>query len=105
MFGAFKAEDPKQYSMNYDRISNESTDTESFFNRSQIDDETHSDHHGPKSSKKTGVFGTFLAIIKGYCALVVLILPKAYSKGGSAFSTFMLIASFVITTRCALKLI
>lgn len=57
------------------------------------------------NQKKTGFFQTFLAVIKGHCALVILILPKAFVGGGSVFSPCMIFLSFIFTARCADKLL
>lgn len=51
---------------------------------------------------KSGLFDTFFALIKGYCAIVILILPKGFQNGGYIFSPIMLILSFFLTTRCNL---
>jgi Transmembrane amino acid transporter protein len=61
-----------------------------------------------KEVKKVGKLGpvaTFLALIKGYCAIVVLILPKSFVNGGYVFSPIILMASCALTTYCAIKLV
>ena len=48
---------------------------------------------------------TFFAIIKGYCAVVIILLPNAFKSGGYIFSPIMIAVSGALTTRCALKLV
>lgn len=48
---------------------------------------------------------TYIALVKGYCALVVLVLPRSFSKGGFAFSAFCLILSGIIQCFAATKLV
>ena len=45
-----------------------------------------------------------MMIIKGYCAMVILILPKSFENGGYIASPLTLIISAVASTVCALKL-
>lgn len=54
---------------------------------------------------KIGPLATFLALIKGYCAIVVLILPKSFVNGGYLMSPAILIISAILTTICAIKLV
>ena len=49
-------------------------------------------------------FGTFITLIKGYCCLTLLLVPKAYSNGGYIFSPCAQITSFIITSVCSIKL-
>jgi solute carrier family 36 (proton-coupled amino acid transporter) len=50
-------------------------------------------------------FETYIAIIKGYCALMILVLPKAFSRGGYIFSPIAMIISGPIQMLCAIKLV
>lgn len=36
---------------------------------------------------------TYIALIKGYCALMILVLPKSFTKGGWLFSAFCMLLS------------
>ena len=49
-------------------------------------------------------FETYIALIKGYCVLLVLILPKAFANGGFIASGFLLIISgfFSAASACLL---
>jgi hypothetical protein len=58
-----------------------------------------------KSIGKIGPVATFFAILKGYCAIVILIIPKAFQNGGYIFSPLCLLASCYLTTLCTLKLV
>ncbi|CDW86725.1 UNKNOWN [Stylonychia lemnae] len=49
-------------------------------------------------------FRIFMMIIKGYCAMVILILPKSFENGGYIASPATLIISGFASTVCALKL-
>ena len=42
---------------------------------------------------KMGAFATYIALIKGYCALMILVLPKSFKNGGWAFSAGVMIVS------------
>ena len=48
---------------------------------------------------------TYVALLKGYCAITILMMPKAFLNGGWAASAAMQIGSAVITTVCAIKLV
>lgn len=50
-------------------------------------------------------FETYIAIIKGYCALMILVLPRAFSRGGYVFSPIVMMVSGAIQMYCALKLV
>lgn len=58
-----------------------------------------------KKMRKIGVWETYFALLKGYCALVIIILPKAFLSGGYLFSAFCIMLSGIITTKCAIKLV
>ena len=44
-------------------------------------------------------------MIKGYCSLGLLILPKAFQNGGYVFSPCIEIVSAILTTICVTKLV
>lgn len=46
----------------------------------------------------------YFAIIKAYCAINVLLLPKAFRNGGYLFSPACLIISCIFECTCAIKL-
>lgn len=54
---------------------------------------------------KVGPVKTFFALIKGYCAIIVLILPKSFANGGYLISPIVLLLSSFLTTLCAIKLV
>ena len=43
--------------------------------------------------KKMNAFETYIAIIKGYCALMILVLPRAFGRGGYIFSPIVMMLS------------
>jgi len=55
--------------------------------------------------KKMNAFETYVAIIKGYCALMVLVLPRAFERGGYVLSPIIMICSSAVQVTCALKLV
>ena len=59
-----------------------------------------------KKEARLTPFGTFITLIKGYCCLTLLLVPKAYANGGYIFSPCAQIASssFMITSLCSIKL-
>ena len=58
-----------------------------------------------KKSQKLNSWQTFISLIKGYCAIVVLILPKSYQNGGYAVSSLTLVLSCIVSTYCGVLLI
>lgn len=50
-------------------------------------------------------FETYIALIKGYSAMTILLLPKAFANGGWLASSVFLIVSGIVTTSCAIKLV
>lgn len=48
---------------------------------------------------------TVVAIIKGYCAIVILFVPSAFVNGGWAMSSFLMVGSAAVTTICVLKMV
>lgn len=50
-------------------------------------------------------FATYIALMKGYCALMILVLPKAFMRGGWAFSAGTMGISAFIQIIAALKLV
>lgn len=59
----------------------------------------------PADTKGLSAFQTYIALIKGYCALLVLVLPKAFTRGGYLFSPACIILSGVIQAIAANKLV
>ena len=59
-----------------------------------------------KSSEgKMNAFETYIAVIKGYCALMILVLPRAFVRGGYLLSPLILGISGALQAYCALKLV
>ena len=54
---------------------------------------------------KMNAFETYVAIIKGYCALMILVLPRSFQNGGYAMSVAVMGVSAYIQYICALKLV
>lgn len=46
----------------------------------------------------------YIALCKGYCALVVLVLPRSYSKGGYGFAAVVMIISGILQCIAAIRL-
>ena len=58
-----------------------------------------------KSSTKLNQFETYIALIKGYCAILILFIPGAFLQGGYVMSSALMLASAFVTTICVSKLI
>ena len=54
---------------------------------------------------KLSPFQTFIAIIKGYCAILILFIPSTFVNGGWAMSSALFIFAAWISTVCVIKLI
>ena len=54
---------------------------------------------------KLSPFETYIAIIKGYCAMLILFLPSAFKNGGWAMSTFLMFGSGMLSYVCAAMLV
>ena len=50
-------------------------------------------------------FETYIALLKGYCTLSVILIPKAFFHGGWLASALFELGSAVLTTICAIKLV
>ena len=59
----------------------------------------------PRATKKMNAFETYIALIKGYCALMILVLPRAFGRGGYIFSPIVMMLSGAVQMYCALKLV
>lgn len=55
--------------------------------------------------KKLSNFETYIALIKGYCVLSVLLIPKAFSNGGWGISAIFLVTSGYFSLMACLKLV
>jgi len=55
--------------------------------------------------KKMTAFETYVALIKGYCALMILVLPKSFTHGGYVFSPICLLLSATIQVVAGIKLV
>lgn len=58
-----------------------------------------------KEGAKMSAFETYIAVIKGYCALMILVLPRAFVRGGYLASPLILGISGALQAYCALKLV
>ena len=54
--------------------------------------------------KKMGTFQTFIGMIKSYCAINLLLLPKAFANGGYALSVSAMILATFFEALCAFRL-
>ena len=61
----------------------------------------------PKSiiERKMTPFETYIALVKGYCCILILILPKSFANGGYVASSILLIISGLITSAAATMLV
>ena len=50
-------------------------------------------------------FQTYVALLKGYCAIVILILPKAFTHGGYVFSPMCIFVSGFVQYLAAKRLV
>lgn len=48
---------------------------------------------------------TFIALIKGYCGTIVLLLPKTFQNGGLLMTPFFIAMSALMSTYCISKLV
>ena len=53
---------------------------------------------------KLSPFWTFVALIKGYCAIVILFVPSAFVHGGWGMSSLLFVLSGVLSAMCVNKL-
>ena len=51
-----------------------------------------------------GVFETFFAVLKAYCAINVLLLPLSFKNGGYLLSPICMMAACFFETLCAIRL-
>ena len=51
-----------------------------------------------------GIFETFIAMFKAYCAINVLLLPKAFANGGFILSPSALLVATIFEAFCAVRL-
>ena len=58
-----------------------------------------------KVKRKLSPFETYIALLKGYCAIAILVMPKAFVNGGWAASALLEVGACVITTVCAAMLV
>ena len=54
--------------------------------------------------KKLSPFETYVALIKGYCVLSILLAPKAFLNGGGGISTIFVLTSGILSMIACLKL-
>ena len=55
--------------------------------------------------RKMSWWETFVALMKGYCAIAVLVMPIGFLTAGWAAASVLEIVSAIVTTICALKLV
>ena len=54
--------------------------------------------------KKMGPIQTFFAIVKAYCAINVLLLPRAFANGGYLLSPIAMMTACFFEALCAARL-
>ena len=54
--------------------------------------------------KKMGTVKTFFAVLKGYCAINVLLLPCSFANGGYLLSPIAMIVACFFEALCAARL-
>lgn len=54
--------------------------------------------------KKLTVFQAYFALLKAYCAINILLLPKSFRNGGYALSPLSLMMACLFESTCAIKL-
>ena len=58
----------------------------------------------PKEVKKMTMFQAYFALLKAYCAINILLLPKSFRNGGYALSPLALMMACLFESTCAIKL-
>ena len=53
------------------------------------------------SEKLLSPFEVYIALVKGYCVILILIIPRAFVTGGYIMTAILLMVSGVISTLCA----
>ena len=79
--------------------SNEKANENSFQTRAKL---TENEMH---KVKKMTSFETYIALLKGYCSISILLLPKAFLHGGWLASAAFELGAAIITTICVMKLV
>lgn len=54
--------------------------------------------------KKMNSYQTFFAVVKAYCAINVLLLPRSFVNGGYLLSPVMMLIACFFETLCAMRL-
>lgn len=57
------------------------------------------------NEQKLSNFECYIALVKGYCAILILVLPRSFATGGFACTAVLVLASGVISTFCASLLV
>lgn len=65
----------------------------------------HKTEKATRNIRKLSPRETYIALIKGYCASVVLMLPRVFQNGGLGVTPIFIITSAVISTYCVGKLV
>ena len=78
--------------------------SDEFVNANQNDVESRRSSRSIDGAKRMGPVKTFFAIMKAYCAINVLLLPKAYTTGGYLFSPLALMTGCFFESTAAVKL-
>ena len=54
--------------------------------------------------RKMGRFATFMAVLKAYCSINILLLPRSFANGGYLVSPLAMLAALFFEGMCAYKL-
>ena len=54
-----------------------------------------------QSDKLLSPFEVYIALVKGYCVILILIIPRAFVTGGLLMSALLMICSGITSTLCA----
>ena len=57
------------------------------------------------NEQKLSPFECYIALVKGYCVILVLILPRSFATGGFACTAGLVLVSGLISTFCASLLV
>ena len=57
------------------------------------------------NEQKLSPFECYIALVKGYCVILVLVLPRSFATGGYACTAALVLASGVVSTFCASLLV
>ena len=63
------------------------------------------DETEPAPIKKMSNFSTYIALVKGYCGLLVLVIPRQFRRGGLVFAPILMTVSGIVEWYCCMMLV